>query len=219
MSPDPTTLGWMRRELTIASLAFVVVVAGAFLGALNLSLVSPETLPAGVQEGQTLDFQITFFTAWAALILVAPALCAFPFRRASDLAARYWLAFWTVSWVAYLIHFYWAVVVFFGGDWSKILNSPDLVSVPVLDTVVTVWWGLDIVLAWLVRSKVGWIRVQRVLIHLLVLLLFVLGSAVEGSFLVPRLFGVALALSVLVSSALWLRSWMATRRRAPAGVV
>src|ERR1044071_477762 len=118
--PRPTA-----KEMLIAVACLVLVLGGAFLAAsLTQSmdvfrLVPPppdDSAPNIFQEAQRLHLHRTFFTAWAALILVTPALCTFIFRRSSESAARYWLAFWTVSFIAFLVHFYWAVSVMFGND-------------------------------------------------------------------------------------------------------
>lgn len=169
------------------------------------SLLPPGGSVADVQPGQRFDLHATFFTVWATIALVTPALCLFPFARRSDDAGRYWLAFWTVSMLAFAIHFYWAVVLIFGNDWSRILNTPR-VSAPRLDTVFAVWWVLDVLLAWFYRSDALWIRAQRVLVHLLAFILFFMGAAREGELLLSRVIGYSMAAAVLVALLLWLWS-------------
>jgi hypothetical protein len=196
--------------MSVAALSLVLVLGGAFLAA---SLTGRDALfslapqgggqPDVFQESQRVDLHRTFFTAWATLILLTPALCTFFFRRSSERAARYWRAFWTVSLVAFLVHFYWAVFVMFGNDWGRILQAKARVSAPVPDTIVTVWWVLDVLLAWLVRSENLWIRIQRALVHLAVFILFFLGSAREGELLLSRALGIAMGVAVLISFLIW----------------
>src|SRR6218665_299433 len=61
------------------------------------SLLPPGGTVADVRPEQRFDLHATFFTVWATIALVTPALCLFPFARRSETAGRYWLAFWTVS--------------------------------------------------------------------------------------------------------------------------
>lgn len=196
------------REMLIAIICLVLALGGAFLAASLTQgkdvfwLVPPSphnTAPNIFQETQRLDLHRTFFTAWAALILVAPALCAFLFRRSSASADRYWLAFWTVGFMAFLVHFYWAAVVMFGNDWVRIRQATGRVSAAVPDTIVTVWWGLDVLLAWLLRSERLLIRIERALVHLFVFVLFFLGSAKEGELKLSKALGIALGVAVLSS--------------------
>ncbi|WP_339106803.1 hypothetical protein [Roseovarius rhodophyticola] len=76
------------------------------------------------------------FTAWAALILLIPAYAYY----LSQGANRGWLAFWTVSYLAYLVHLYVSAFLFFGGDFAWMTSSsrvsafwPGMLLIP--------WWG------------------------------------------------------------------------------
>lgn len=192
------------KEMLTAVICLVLLLGGAFVAAsltkdvAIFSLSPPDGGPQDIQAGQRLDLYRAFFTAWAALILVAPALCTFLFRRTSESAARYWLAFWTVGFVAFVVHFYWAVFVIFGDDWNRILHTAR-VSAPIVDTVVTIWWGADVLLAWLARSERVLVRIQRALVHLLVFVLFFLGSAKEGELWWSKALGILMGVAVLIS--------------------
>ena len=215
------------REMLIATACLVLVLGGAFLAASltqsrEIFSLSP---PAGgapdISAERRIELHRTFFTAWAALVLVTPALCTFLFRRTSERAARYWLAFWTVSYIAFLVHFYWAVSVFFGNDWNRILHNNRMrVSAPIPDTIFAVWWGLDVLLAWLRRrSEALWIRIQRALIHLAAFVLFFLGSVKEGELngrdgkpFWSVALGLMMGVAVLISGLIWLGDWLKKRK-------
>jgi hypothetical protein len=167
------------------------------------SLLPPGGAAPDMRPEQRFDLHVTFVTVWATIALVTPALCLFPFSRGSAVAWRYWLAFWTVSLLAFAIHFYWAVVLVFGNDWSRILDTPR-VSAPRLDTVFAVWWVVDVLLAWFHRSDALWVRAQRLLVHLLAFVLFFMGAAREGELLLSRAIGYAMAAAVLVALLTWL---------------
>lgn len=168
------------------------------------SLLPPGGTSPDMLETQRQDLHFTFFTIWAALLLALPALVLFSWRRRSLVAARWWLAFWTAALVVFLVHFCWAVWVIFSGDWSRILNTTR-VSAPILDTVFAVWWCVDVLTALLWRSESAWVRVQRLLVHVLAFVLFFMGAAREGELVLSRLLGWGLALAVV--AALASRGW------------
>jgi hypothetical protein len=214
--------------MLIAVICLGLTLGGAFLAASLtqgtdfFSLVQPpphDTAPNIFQETQRLDLHRTFFTAWAALLLVTPALCAFLFRRSSASADRYSLAFWTVSLIAFLVHFYWAVFVMFGNDWARIGQATGRVSAPVPDTIVTVWWGLDVLAAWLLRSERLLIRIERAFIHLFVFVLFFLGSAMQGERKLSTALGIALGVAVLTSLSIWFIRWLKRSKRVAAPAI
>ena len=219
--PTPT-------QLTIAVVCLAVVLAGAFIAARatlqekTFSLSPPaakgsQTIPGpDATEAQRLDLHRTFYTAWAALLLVIPALSLFPLRRSSSKAAGYWLAFWSASLVAFAVHLYWAVVVFFEGDWSEIMNTTR-VSAPVIDTVFAIWWAIDVLLAWTLPTETRVVRIQRAIVHLLAFVLFVAGAAIEGETGLSRALGYILAAAVTISIVVWIGQWRRRRtlRAAP----
>ncbi|HKU75232.1 MAG TPA: hypothetical protein VJR02_15075 [Pyrinomonadaceae bacterium] len=213
------------RQLLVAVICFVIVLGGAFLAASltqekEIFSLSPPAeknaladvqVPPDIRETQRLDLHRTFFTAWAAIILVTPALCTFLFRRSSRSAAGYWLAFWTVSFIAFLIHFYWAVAVIFSSDWCRIFNTTR-VSAALPDLIFTFWWGLDVVRAWFVQSEERFIRIERALVHLFAFVLFFAGSALEGEIWWSKALGFAMATAVLIAFLIWLIRWLKSRK-------
>lgn len=221
------------KEMSIAVICLVLVLGGAFLAASLTQNKDIFTLtpPNGTEhdvfnEGQRLNLHRTFFTAWAALILTTPALCTFLFRRTSESVARYWLAFWTASFIAFLVHFGWAVFVLFDGNWDRILKAHVRVSAPITDTIITVWWGLDVMLAWLIQSERAWIRIQRVIVHIAVFALFFLGSAIQGEHngkngktIWSVALGIAMGIAVLTSFLIWLIRWLKKSKRGVAPAI
>jgi hypothetical protein len=201
-----------RKDWVWGLSVLVLLLVGAFAAAWAtrdraiFSLMPPGgTVPDMLPE-QRLDLHRTFFTIWVALVLVIPALSFFPLRAQSALAARQWQVYWTVALVAFLVHFYWAVVVVYGFDWGRMLNS-SRVSAPILDTVFALWWVADVVLLWKRREPTRWVEVQRVLVHVLAFILFFVGAAIEGELQISHALGFALGLAVAQSLVIW-----ATRR-------
>jgi len=96
--------------------------------------------------------------------------------------------FWTTSYIAYIIHLAVSMFWFFEGDFSA-MTSSTRVSAFWPGMVIVLWWGLDIALA---GTQAKWVTVQRVMIHVLVFVLFVGGSAVKGETALIQLMGWAL---------------------------
>jgi hypothetical protein len=144
------------------------------------------------------------FTIWVATILLTVALCFYALRRPGA-PSNYWLFFWTFSYLAYLFHFYWSAGVLFGWDFAEILHSkiginPDpekVVCNPVPDLILTAWWGLDVLLAWVVLSNWRWLRIERGAVSLFALVAF-FGATVLAAKAGPaiRVLGILMALSV-----------------------
>jgi hypothetical protein len=193
-------------QLALAAICLLVAVAAAYAGASAtqtqdlFSLTPPPSkgAPAGTvvapDTTSRLVLHRTAFTAWAALVLAAPALCAFLFRRTSG----WWLAFWTVGFAGFAVHVYWAVFMFFGGDWNRMMHSTR-VSVPITDTLFTLWWGVDVLLAWMTVGEGKLIAVERWLVHLMAFILFFAGAALQGDLALSRALGWGLLTAVAIS--------------------
>ena len=151
------------------------------------------------------------FTIWVATALVTVALCFHALRRAGT-ASNYWVLFWTFGYLAYLTHFYWAAGVLFGWDFGEILHSkigtnldPEkVVCNPVPDLILTGWWGLDVILAWIVLSNPRWLRVEQGSAISLFAFVAFFGATVLAAKAGPavRVLGVLMAASVLFCYAL-----------------
>ena len=212
------------RQLTVAALCLVVAVGAAFVAAnvtrnekiFSLSppvkeAVSHSVTSNDISETRRVDLHRTFFTAWAALLLVTPALCLFPFHRTSPKAAGYWLAFWTAGFLAFVVHLYWAIFVIFEGDWSRISTS-SRVSAPVIDSVFAVWWALDVLVAWTVQHESRLVKLERTVIYMMAAALFVAGSAIEGEIWLSKAIGFVSGGAVALSLVVWFTRHLRSRR-------
>lgn len=212
-APPSSTSTSSRRALWLAGIGLLVTTALAFAAAYwtreaaLFSLQPPGGGAADFAAAQRHDLHRTFFTIWAALLLAAPALAYFVSRHRSPRHYQLWRAFWTASLLVFAVHFYWAVVVMFGNDWSRILSTPR-VSAPRLDTVFAVWWCIDVLLAWTLQREPWPVRVQRWLVHILAFILFFMGAAREGELVLSRVlgWGFAAVVGVAVAGEIW-RRW------------
>jgi Animal haem peroxidase len=150
------------------------------------------------------------FTIWVSTVLLTVALCFYALRRPAP-PSNYWVLFWTFSYLAYLVHFYWSAGVLFDWNFAEILHSkigvnPDpekVVCNPIPDLILTVWWGLDVVLAWFVLSSPRWLRIERGLVTLFTFVAF-FGATVLAAKAGPaiRVLGILMVVCVLLAYAL-----------------
>ena len=206
--------------LGLAAISAVVLMVAAFVAAWLfedhglLSLVPPASADdpnpvPDVQDGEEIALYQAAFSAWAALVLLVPTYVCFWFRAASGRARALWLAFWTMGAVAYLVHLAVSMFGFFQGDFAW-MTSSTRVSAFWPGMVVALWWPVDVALAYARGEDALWIRIQRVALHLVVLILFVGGSLGTGELGLARALGLVLLLGALGS----LVRWAMTRNRA-----
>jgi hypothetical protein len=107
------------------------------------TLLWPETT-------QALDLERTKATIWATSILLIPALVLYPFRTLSARIANFAYLCWTFAYLLFLLHAYWAVFVIFDGiaDTFKQMGA----AIAGVNFLLVLWWGIDVVLLWIVRS-------------------------------------------------------------------
>jgi hypothetical protein len=202
VSPESTTV--TRARYLFVGLVFLVLMGIAHGGA-ELKAWLDTRGPA--VSSHSVDYYRVIFTLWSAVVLVTPALCFHIFSR-SDTPNSYWRAFWTFAYLALLVHIYWAVSGTCAGDWQLVFNSkiaspthPEcVVEHPGPDFFLAAWWGLDVLLAWLVSDNIKLIRAQRGALHVLVFSM-VFGATVLASKagIVAHLLGIIMALAVLGS--------------------
>jgi hypothetical protein len=161
-------------------LALFLVLMALAHGAAEFKAWQDARAPAIVGiERHTVDYYRVIFTIWVAIALLTPALCFHVFSR-SDAPNTYWRAFWTVAYLALLTHLYWAVFGTCHGDFSLIFDqarqaanpSECRVDHPKPDFFLAAWWGLDVLLAWLVTDNLKWVRVERGAVHMLATAMF-----------------------------------------------
>jgi hypothetical protein len=200
---------WRLAYGLLAGLMIVAVVAAfALQGSGILSLTPPATWDnlnpvPDVVEGQALSLYVSAFTAWAALILLIPVFALVWNARRAPLDYARWLSFWTVSYIAYLIHLAVSMFWFFGGDFAAMTTS-SRVSAFWPGMALVVLWAVDIVLAR--RFTDGFpMTVYRIFVHVLVFALFFGGSTIMGELTTVRMIGFALLAAGVTGLTVWLR--------------
>ncbi len=131
----------------------------------------------GAETALDLPFQRMIYTIWVSLVLVIPALCLYILPGRTQVRLNYWLLFWTFAYVAYLFHFYYAVMVHYHASIPEVFRQQGI-KIAGSNFVVTFLWGLDVLLAWFVRKDVKWIRIERLAANIFIPLVFFVASVV-----------------------------------------
>jgi hypothetical protein len=204
-------MGIASRRITLSQFTLTFVPFGLLLTA---TLLLPEAvLPGGtpnlhwldhVLGGDTfkpvppqthaVDLHRAILSIWLSTLLLIPALCLYTLPTYSVAQSNYARLFWTFSFLAYLVHFWYAAFVIFGGiegTWRNMRHP-----VAATNFVLTAWWGLDVVLTWLAPPEARLVWLLQGAARVFIFLVFV----VTELFLRPtdiRYLGIILAVSVL----------------------
>ena len=169
----------------------------------------------GAEMALDLPFQRMIYTVWVALVLVIPALCLYILPTRTQGRANYWLLFWTFAYVAYLFHFYYAVMVHYHASIPEVFQQQGI-KIAGSNFVVTFLWGMDVLLAWFVRSDRKWIRIERSLASIFIPLVFFVASVVIFRGFINVL-GYAMTAAILICLIVRIRAWL-TEQHAPSGL-
>jgi hypothetical protein len=124
-----------------------------------------------------LGFYRTVYTIWATVVLVIPALCAFILPGNSTTLRSIWILFWSFAYVVYIVHLLYAFFSVYHGSTQEFLDGQGIF--PAINNVVfTLWWSLDLLLAWFYDSEAGWIRKQRIGAHIYIGGVFIVATNV-----------------------------------------
>jgi hypothetical protein len=173
-------------RITLADFTIPFVSFGVLLGA---ALMAAETQ-------MDLGMARTVYSIWATAALVTPALCAFALPGNSDRIRNTWLLFWTFSLIAYLVHAGYAFFSVYEGSTKEFLAGQGTAPA-IINVIFTVWWTLDVLLAWFSRSDAGWLRVERIGAHIFVGLTFMVSTVfLKHGFI--NVIGIVLTASVII---------------------
>lgn len=194
MNPAETKRRITLTQFTATFVPFALLLAAA--------LVAPE-LPyildhhRAVYNIDALTYYRAVYTIWLTMAFMIPALALFFLPGESERKANYWLLCWTFGYLAFLVHFYYTVGGVF--HWSlREVYAKQGVMIATSNLLDTVWWGFDLLLAWFVSSRAGWIRVQRVLLHIYVPVTFFVSAVVIKTGFV-RWLGLVMTAALVVS--------------------
>jgi hypothetical protein len=135
------------------------------------------------------------YSVWVTIVLMTPAVCLFILPNPSPARKNYRLLFWTFAFLAYMVHFYYAVMVHYHMSIKEIYSNQG-VKIATSNFLVTAWWGLDVLLTWFTNAEAKWIRVQLVLVNIYIPLTFFIASVIIFKGFVNVL-GIAMTTSIL----------------------
>jgi len=156
-----------------------------------------------------LPFQRMIYSIWATMVLLIPALCLYILPTRTPVRTNYWLLFWTFAYLLYLVHFYYAVMVHYHASIPEVFREQG-VRIAGSNFLDTLWWGVDVVLAWTVTRDVKWIRIERMLLNIYLPLTFFVASVVIFKGFVNVL-GYAMTAGVVLSLIIRIRVWWIAR--------
>ena len=149
------------------------------------------------------NYYMTINAIFVSIVLLIPAIGAFVLRRPGG-AGPFWLMFWTGAWLAFVVHLWYGVDHVLGGV-ARVFHdtvSPPRVTNPVGDTVISLWWTLDVALAWWIAFRAAptsfWTHIERGVLHAVIFFSALVSSIALSSNGHVRVAGVALLLSTLV---------------------
>lgn len=192
---DPKKITLTQFTLTFVPFALLLTAA---LMAAELPQILDNHRP--IYTIESLVYYRTIFTIWLTIAFMIPALFLFFMPGESDQQNNYRLLCWTFGFVAFLIHFYYAVGVVFHGSLAEVYAKQGAV-IATSNFLDLVWWSFDLILAWFVRSKAKWIKIQRIGAHIYIPLTFFVSAVVIKQGFV-RALGIVMTIA-LVSSVVW----------------
>jgi hypothetical protein len=160
----------------------------------------------GAEIALDLPLQRMIYSVWVAQALVIPALCLYILPARTQGRTNYWLLFWTFAYIAYLFHFYYAVMVHYHASIPEVFQQQGI-KIAGSNFVVTFLWGLDVLLAWFVRGDAKWIRIERLLANIFIPLVFFVASVVIFKGFVNVL-GYAMTAAILICLIVRIHAWM-----------
>jgi hypothetical protein len=146
-APDPRPLAARLLPFTLSFALFGLGMAAA--------------VAASVAE-QNLNLYRAKFAAWVSLALAGPAFGAYALGFRSPGRRVFWRWFWTFGYLAYLVHFYYAMRAFHFSAADVDAKQGGLIAMN--NFVVTAWWGLDVLLAWSPAGGRRLVKIERAVI-------------------------------------------------------
>ena len=176
-------------------LLFVAHWAAGIQAALNIPFVPN---PWKGTSPRNADYFNTINAIAVTIALLIPAIGAFVLRRPGG-PGPVWLLFWTAAYIAFVIHLYYGVFKVLGGiSWVfHDTQTPPRVTNPIGNSITTIWWTADVILAWVVTYRPRWVQIERGVLHAVIFVSALASSIVLSSNGYVRTLGVILVLVVL----------------------
>src|SRR5262245_15344237 len=156
------------------------------------------TSTPGFYDSPTID------TIFESILLLIPAISALILRRRAG--GPCWLMFWTAAWLFFALHLWFGVNDVLGSI-ERVFHDtqkPPRVTNPGGDTVMSLWWTADVVIAWVIaiaaRATPRWVRIERWILINLIFGAALMASIVFSSNDYVRAGGIALLMAAIASA-------------------
>ena len=153
--PIKTKPSWVFQFLFVALLGIALLAVGYVIAP---SITQQQFTTTHLLSNVT--YERTFLAFAVSIFLMIPAYWLFILQNRQG-PTTLWRAFWTMSYVAYITYLYWGTRLLLEEkgmainiwNWSNLeqalLDSPNLLSNRSFDTLLALWWTLDVFIAWL----------------------------------------------------------------------
>ncbi len=188
-----------KRNITLGQVTSTFVPFGLLLVAALM----------GAETALDLPFQRMIYSVWASMALLIPALCLFWWPQRSSAQKNFWLMYWTFAYLLYMVHFYYAVMVHYHASIGEVFREQGT-RIATSNFIDTIWWGIDVLLAWTISTDPKWIRVERFALNVFLPLTFFVASVVIFKGFVNVL-GYLMTAGLVISWAVRLHAWWQTR--------
>jgi|SRR5271156_784805 len=168
----------------------------------------------GAETSLDLPHERMVYSVWATMPPMIVALCLFILPSRSQARKNVWLLFWTFAFLLYMVHFYYAVMVHYHASISEVFHEQGA-KIAGSNFLDTIWWGVDVILAWIVQRDLKWIRVERLLLNIYLPLTFFVASVVIFKGFVNVL-GYTMTAAIVICLLVRLRAWWMARHPANA---
>ena len=191
-----------NRHITLSQFTLTFVPFALLLSAAMMVPEAPQILDhhRAFYNIEALVFYRTIYSIWLTMAFLIPAEVLFFLPGDSQRKRNYWLLCWTFGFLAFAVHFYYAIGVVFHGSLREVYAKQGVI-IATSNLLDFVWWGFDLVLAWFVKSEAKWIRIQRILAHIYIPITFFLSAVVLKQGFVRGL-GIVMTVAILASLAL-----------------
>lgn len=188
-----------RRGPTLTEFTWTFVPFAILLTAALMVPEMPQIIEhhRAVYTIEALVYYRAIYTIWLTIVFMIPALVLFFLPGDSDRKFNYWRLCWTFGFAAFMVHFYYTIGVIFHGSLREVYAAQGFI-IATSNLLDAAWWGFDLILAWFVKSRAKWIRVQRTLVHLYVPATFFV-SAVIIKHGIVRWLGIVMTVGLIVS--------------------
>lgn len=179
----------VRRErggVTFGRFTVVYTIAGLLAAA---ALLVPETT-----EDPT-RYRV-IYSIWATTLLLVPTVACFFFADIQPRIRAYWMLFSTAAYAVYLVHFYFAVFVHFGGFGGTIRGQGPWIAGG--NFVLTLLWTVDTLTIWTAIRRDYRIRNRHLAALLVIVLAFLFFTVIRNDGVV-RWLGLGLAATAVAA--------------------